>query len=55
MAKLNKQTGNLDLSTDDQEMFREVGSHFTSQGFRHSQWVVDIIKWLNGELYENHN
>jgi len=49
MAEINKQTGNLDLTIDDKEMFKEVSWHFSPQGFRHSQWVVDIIKWLNGE------
>jgi len=49
MAEFNKKTGNIDLSVDDQEMFKEVGSHFTPNGFRNSKWVSDIMKWLNGE------
>lgn len=47
MATYNNQTGNLDLSEEDKEMFKEVGSHFTPHGFRNSEWVTNIIKWIN--------
>ncbi|MEI6532471.1 MAG: hypothetical protein WCO06_01385 [Candidatus Roizmanbacteria bacterium] len=50
MAYFDKNKGEIILEQDDKEMFKEVSQHFTNNGFKHSEWCMDIIKWLNGEL-----
>jgi len=34
MATFNEKSGNIDLSVEDVEMFKEIGSNFTPNGIR---------------------
>lgn len=39
-------------TNEEEEMFEEVNSHFTPQGYKTSEWVKNIMSWLLGDDYK---
>ena len=45
MAYFDEKTGEIVLSEDDKEMFKDIQSNFSPKGIRTS-WAKSIIDWL---------
>lgn len=54
MAYLDNE-GYLRYTSEENETMRELGGHFTPQGYKSSQWVTNIMKWIYGDLPINKN
>ena len=52
MAYFNEKTGELLLSYEDIQMFKECGHNLSGQN-KAPSWSENIINWLMGELKEN--
>lgn len=52
MAHFDEKRGEIILSEEDKEMFKEVGSHFTQNGLR-TPWANSIINKLMPKELQN--
>lgn len=48
------QQGFIRYTQEEEDTIKETGSHFTPNGYKSSEWVGNIMKWLLGD-YKNNN